>query len=68
MTNKTFTTEQDFNKEVISFLRQKFYELRNKDFEVRGSYESDASDNYIIRDFTFLKKTENGIYMLVQMR
>ena len=56
MQNTIFTSEQDFNREVVRFLRKKLEEAGNEAIKVVGGYESDSSDNYILRDFTFFKE------------
>ncbi|KKR76876.1 MAG: hypothetical protein UU21_C0002G0007 [Candidatus Levybacteria bacterium GW2011_GWA2_40_8] len=63
MQNTTFASEQDFNREVVRFLKEKLKEIDNKTVKVVGGYESDASDNYILRDFTFFKE-KNGEWRL----
>ncbi|MEK7502184.1 MAG: hypothetical protein AAB609_01525 [Patescibacteria group bacterium] len=57
-----FTTEQEFNKEVVNFLRKKITEEGLASIRVVGGYDSGASDNYLLRDFTF-NKTDNSWYL-----
>ncbi|HBB76374.1 MAG: hypothetical protein A2186_01565 [Candidatus Levybacteria bacterium RIFOXYA1_FULL_41_10] len=63
MRNTIFATEQEFNREVVRFLREKLKSIDNKTIKVIGGYESDASDNYILRDFSFFK-TKDGEWKL----
>src|SRR3990167_10851420 len=56
MQNTIFSTEQEFNREVVRYLREKLKGINNKTVKVIGGYESDSSDNYILRDFTFFKE------------
>jgi hypothetical protein len=58
MQNAVFVSEQDFNREVVRFLREKLEKIGNKNIKVVGGYESDVSDNYILRDFTFFKEKD----------
>jgi len=60
MQNTIFSTEQEFNREVVRYLREKLKGINNKTVKVIGGYESDASDNYILRDFTFFKERDGG--------
>lgn len=58
MQNTIFASEQDFNREVVRFLKEKLEEMGNKTIKIVGGYESDASDNYILRDFIFFKEKD----------
>lgn len=57
-----FTSEQEFNKEVVNFLTDKIVEERLDGLQVVGGYDSGASDNYLLRDFTF-NKTNSDWYL-----
>ena len=54
-----FTSEQEFNQEVVRFLRKKIAKEGRVSVQVVGGYDSGASDNYLLRDFTF-NKTNNS--------
>lgn len=50
----TFTSELDFNVAVLEYLQFRLTE-QNLPEKVIGGYDSDSSDNYILRDFSFSK-------------
>lgn len=58
MRNINYTTEQEFNREVVRFLREELKITNNKNIKVVGGYESNASDNYILRDFSFFREQD----------
>ena len=57
-----FISEQEFNKEVVNFLRDKIAKEGLDGLRVVGGYDSSSSDNYLLRDFTF-NKTNNNWYL-----
>lgn len=59
---QNFKNEQEFNREVVKFLRDKLKKEKIEGIYIVGGYDRDATDNYLLRDFTFLKA--NGQWYL----
>lgn len=51
-----FANEQEFNREVVRFLRKKLEDNDTENVNVVGGYDTNASNNFLLRDFVFFKK------------